>query len=78
MVARVFRQVYNASHMIVILTLTAFLTATISGVIGMGGGILLLATMFIFLPHGQAVPLHAAVQMASNGSRVVIFWEHVH
>ena len=37
----------------VVLAMAAFVTATISGTIGMGGGILLLATMFCFLPHGS-------------------------
>jgi len=63
--------------MFLVLTLTALLTATISGIIGMGGGTLLLATMFCFLPHGEAVPLHAAVQFVANGSRVVVFWKAV-
>jgi uncharacterized membrane protein YfcA len=63
--------------MFVVLLLTAFLTATISGIIGMGGGTLLLATMFCFLPHGEAVPLHAAVQLVSNSSRIVVFRKSV-
>ncbi|MCZ6681765.1 MAG: sulfite exporter TauE/SafE family protein [Planctomycetota bacterium] len=62
---------------IVVLAMAAFVTATISGTIGMGGGILLLATMFCFLPHGQAIPLHAAVQIVSNGTRVLALWKHV-
>lgn len=63
--------------MIIILTLAALITATISGIIGMGGGILLLAVMFGFMPHGEAIPLHGAVQLVSNGSRVVAFWKAV-
>jgi uncharacterized membrane protein YfcA len=63
--------------MMTTLIIAAFLTATLSGILGMGGGMLLLATMFCFLPHGQAVPLHAAVQLVSNGSRVVVFWKDV-
>jgi uncharacterized membrane protein YfcA len=57
----------------VILVLAAFAAATLSGVIGMGGGMLLLATMFCFLPHAEAIPTHAAVQLASNGTRVAAF-----
>lgn len=63
--------------MMATLIIAAFLTATLSGILGMGGGMLLLATMFCFLPHGEAVPLHAAVQIFSNGSRVVVFWKDV-
>lgn len=62
---------------LIILALAAFVTATISGTIGMGGGILLLATMFCFLPHGQAIPIHAAVQLVSNGTRMLALWKHV-
>ncbi|MBN2559571.1 MAG: TSUP family transporter [Phycisphaerae bacterium] len=63
--------------MIPILALAALLTATLSGIIGMGGGMLLLATMFCFLPYGQAVPLHAVVQLVSNSTRIVVFWKNV-
>lgn len=62
---------------VLILTIAAFITATISGTIGMGGGTLLLATMFCFLPHGQAIPVHATVQLVSNGTRVLALWKHV-
>ncbi|MFQ5424000.1 MAG: TSUP family transporter [Phycisphaerae bacterium] len=62
---------------LVILTLAAVVTATVSAIIGMGGGILLLATLFCVLPHGEAVPIHAAVQLASNGTRVLAFVRHV-
>jgi len=59
--------------MTILLTITALLTATLSAILGMGGGILLLATMFCFLPFSQAIPLHAAVQLVSNGSRIILF-----
>lgn len=60
-----------------ILTVCALITATISGIIGMGGGILLLAAMFCFLPFEQAIPLHAAVQLVSNGTRILAFFRSV-
>ena len=43
----------------------------------MGGGILLLAVMFVFMEHGEAIPAHAAVQIASNGTRVLAFIKNV-
>ncbi len=43
----------------------------------MGGGILLLATLFCFLPHGVAIPTHAAVQLVSNTVRVAGFLSFV-
>ncbi|MFQ5414054.1 MAG: TSUP family transporter [Phycisphaerae bacterium] len=61
----------------IVLPLVALLTAALSAVIGMGGGILLLAAMFAFLPHAEAIPTHAAVQLASNGTRVAAFVRNV-
>ncbi len=55
------------------LVVAAFVGALISGVIGMGGGMLLLAVIFCFLPHAEAIPTHAAVQMVSNSTRMAIF-----
>ena len=43
----------------------------------MGGGILLLAVMLCFMSHGDAIPTHAAVQIASNGTRVLAFIRNV-
>ncbi len=60
-----------------VLAATAFVTSTISAIIGMGGGMLLLAVMFSFLSHGEAIPIHASVQLASNGTRVLGYWPHV-
>ena len=62
----------------VVLVVVALLSATLSGIIGMGGGMLLLATLFCFLPHAEAIPTHAAVQLASNGTRIVAFLRDVH
>lgn len=63
--------------MYIVLAGAAFLTAMISGIIGMGGGILFLAALFCFLPHGEAIPTHAAVQLVSNTTRVLGFLNHV-
>ncbi len=60
-----------------ILALAALLTAVISGIIGMGGGILLLAVLLSFLPHAEAIPAHGAVQLVSNGTRLLAFIRHV-
>ncbi len=60
-----------------ILAVVALITSIISGILGMGGGMLLLATMFCFMPHGEAIPTHAAVQIASNGTRVLAFIKNV-
>ncbi len=60
----------------VVLVLVALATATLSGILGMGGGMLLLAVLFTFLSHGEAIPLHAVVQLASNSTRAVAFHGH--
>ena len=60
-----------------ILLVTALVTSVISAIIGMGGGILLLAVMFCFLDHGEAIPVHAVTQLASNSTRLIAYVEHI-
>ncbi len=60
-------------HVPLILAVAALITSTISAILGMGGGMLLLAAMLCFMTHGDAIPTHAAVQIASNGTRAVAF-----
>ena len=54
----------------IVLVFSALLTSILSGVIGMGGGITLLAVMELFVPASALVPLHGSVQLMSNGTRV--------
>ncbi|UCC31563.1 MAG: sulfite exporter TauE/SafE family protein [Phycisphaerales bacterium] len=61
----------------IILALAALITSIISAILGMAGGMLLLATMLCFMSHGEAIPTHAAVQIASNGTRVLAFIKNV-
>ena len=61
-----------------ILTIAGFLGATISATIGMAGGTFLLAIMLVVgLTPFVAIPLHAAVQIVSNITRVIIFRQHL-
>jgi uncharacterized membrane protein YfcA len=60
-----------------ILVAAAFVTAILSAIIGMAGGIVLLSVMLIFLPPLEAIPLHGAVQLVSNASRTWIQRRHV-
>lgn len=62
---------------ILVLAFTALLTSIVSAILGMGGGIMLLATMLCFMSHAEAIPTHAAVQIASNGTRVIAFIKNV-
>lgn len=49
----------------------------LSAIVGMGGGMLLLATMFCFMSHSEAIPSHASVQLISNSTRTFAFLRHV-
>lgn len=62
---------------IAILGAAGLLTAMVSAVVGMAGGITLLAVMVLFLDPLDAIPLHGAIQLASNASRAWIQREHV-
>ena len=54
---------------IISLSIIAIVTSTLSGTIGMGGGVLLLSAMTFFLPISVIVPIHGVVQLVSNSSR---------
>jgi uncharacterized membrane protein YfcA len=62
----------------VILVGTAAASAALSAVVGMAGGITLLAVMLLYLDPLVAIPLHGVVQLASNSSRAVVQRSHVH
>jgi uncharacterized membrane protein YfcA len=60
-----------------ILTVAAWATATFSAIVGMGGGVTLLAVMAILLPAALVVPIHGIVQLSSNFTRTIVFLPHV-
>lgn len=69
---------YNARMLMFVLTITALLTAALSGMAGLGGGTILIAVLYaVGLLPAVAVPLHAAVQLVSNGSRTLAYFQHV-
>ena len=57
---------------VALLCATSLLTAGVSAVLGMAGGIMLLAVMLLFLEPAVAIPVHAIVQLTSNSSRAVV------
>lgn len=60
------------------LTVFAFLTSALSGIAGLGGGTILIGVFFALgLTPVEAVPLFAAVQFVSNGSRTIAYVKHV-
>jgi uncharacterized membrane protein YfcA len=52
-----------------LLILAAFLSSSLTAVLGLGGGMLLISFMSVFLPPAAVVPVHGVVQFASNASR---------
>jgi uncharacterized membrane protein YfcA len=52
-------------------------TSILSGVLGMAGGMLLLAALLLRLEPTVAIPVHGIVQLVSNGSRAYFLREHV-
>jgi uncharacterized membrane protein YfcA len=51
------------------LVVAAFLSSSLTAVLGLGGGMLLISVMSVFLPPAAIVPVHGVVQFASNASR---------
>jgi len=52
-----------------LLVIAAFLSSSLTAVLGLGGGMLLISVMSVFLPAAAIVPVHGVVQFASNASR---------
>jgi len=61
----------------IIIIIISLLASTISGTIGMGGGILLLAGMTPFFPPQILIPLHGVAQLGSNATRTVIHYKNI-
>jgi len=55
----------------------AFCASVLAAVMGMGGGILLITLMPGLVPAPAILPLHAAIQLASNASRAFFGWRHI-
>ena len=65
------------SHLI-ILIVSALITSSISAVLGMGGGIILLGIMALIIPQGyMVIALHGIIQLFSNTTRTYIFRKHL-
>ncbi len=55
----------------------AFLTSCLAGIMGMGGGVLLIALMPGLVPAATIIPIHALTQLASNLSRAAFGWREI-
>ncbi|MDD2895721.1 MAG: sulfite exporter TauE/SafE family protein [Aliarcobacter sp.] len=60
-----------------ILGLITFFTSTIAGVVGIGGGMMLIAILPSFLPLNALIPVHGLTQMSSNVSRAIFGYKDV-
>lgn len=61
----------------VLLSLVNFLTSTMTAITGLGGGMILIGVMPLFLPAFAVVPVHGATQLASNASRAWFGRQHL-
>lgn len=60
------------------IAVAACLSAMLSAIAGVGGGTILIGIFYaIGMSVTQAVPLHAAVQLVSNGTRIAAYFRHV-
>ena len=57
--------------------LAAFVTAAVSGVLGMAGGLLLLGVLLLVLPVAVAFVVHGLLQLVSNGWRAFLQRAHI-
>lgn len=63
--------------MVEVLPVLAFLSSVVSAVAGIGGGILLVGVMALYLPPQVAIPIHGVVQLFSNLSRALFLRHHI-
>ena len=63
---------------ILVLIISALITSSISSILGMGGGIILLGIMAIVIPNGyMVIALHGIIQLISNTTRTYVFRTHI-
>lgn len=60
------------------LIVAAFLTATLSGIFGMAGGLALMGALAFVLPVSAAFVTHGILQLVANGWRATLHRQHVH
>jgi len=60
-----------------LLAAAAFCTSALTAVVGAGGGTALIAIMLQVMNPAAAIPVHGAVQLASNTTRVWLLWRHM-
>ena len=63
--------------MSVIYLIAGLISALVSGMTGLAGGVLLLSVLTVSLPLEAVVPLHALIQVIANLSRVLLLRQHI-
>ncbi len=59
------------------LGIITFLTSTIAAIVGLGGGMMLIAILPSFLPINALIPVHGLTQVTSNLSRAIFGYKDV-
>ena len=59
------------------IALSAFVTATLSGIFGMAGGLVLMGALALVLPVSAAFVTHGLLQVVANGWRAILHFKHV-
>ena len=65
------------NNAIIILMALSFFTAIISAIVGMIGGMIVVAVGSLFVPLDIWIPIHAVIQLASNSLRVYLSRKHI-
>jgi uncharacterized protein len=60
-----------------ILLIAAFLTAALSGIFGMAGGLVLMGVLALILPVSAAFVTHGILQLVANGWRAILHRQHL-
>ncbi len=68
---------FSLMMLLLLILVTIFLTSMLSGVIGMAGGIVLMAVLVTLTPVTHAMILHGIVQSVANGARFWFLKEHM-
>lgn len=59
------------------LVVVAFLTATLSGIFGMAGGLVLMGALALVLPVAACFVTHGILQLVANGWRAILHRQHI-
>jgi len=62
---------------LITLGLISIFTSLVAGVVGLGGGLMLIAILPSFLPIQALIPIHGFTQMFSNVSRAYFGYKHI-